>query len=482
MSANNNPLIKRVFFLAVFVNVICLVSYSYAAENRSLWQKRQKNIETIVNTQQAPTKKTFQKLIDPLKIKIPEEFGTIISSHRGSNGKLIVHIQDAHANFEGQMNLANILESLIKEYELNLILVEGGSSDADFAYLRKRASPEERRKEAEKLLKNGVITGEEYLNIATDYPMSFQGIEERDVYDRHVSALWEVDKFKDVAIEYVDSLASVSDVLKPHIYNKALLELDKARKDYEDKKIDLVSYYRYMNNEAGKNNVNLEKFPNFTSLIKINEIEGKIDIEKIKDGKASAEEVELYKDYVRLSKGMDINKLFKEEPLLEDLLKESLAVNSGQKTLIRVSKALAIMKDLLHIKIVPEEYEYFIRNRSDFDPEFWASILKEKSDYYNLSLNVPSNYYVIKDNLAKVEEFYKIAKERDEIFLKKSEWRIEKDEAKLAALIAGGFHTPRLTELLADKGYSYIVVSPKVTEETDETFYRSTLRRQWLSE
>src|SRR3989338_3181561 len=110
--------------------------------------------------------------------------------------------------------------------------------------------------------------------------------------------------------------SSVSDVLKPHIYNKALLELDKARKDYEDKKIDLVSYYRYMNNEAARNSVSLEKFPNFTSLIKVNELEGKIDIENIKEGKASAEEVELYKDYFRLSKGMDINKLFKEEPLL----------------------------------------------------------------------------------------------------------------------------------------------------------------------
>lgn len=380
------------------------------------------------------------------------------------------------------MNLANILESLIKDYELNLILVEGGSTDADFTYLRNRATLEERKEKAEKLLRESIITGEEYLNIASDYPMSFQGIEDRGIYDAHVNALWELDGFKDVAGEYIDKLIAVSDILKPRIYNKDLLGLDKAKKAYESEKTDLLTYYRYLYDTAETKAVSLSGFPNFINIIKASELEKKIDLEKIKQGKATSEEIKLYKEYVEVSKNMDVNKLFKEEPLLEDTVKEALATNSEQETLIKISKALSIMKDLLNIKVVPEEYDYFVNNKRDFDSKMWVSFLREKADFYNLNLKIPNNSYVINYNLKKIEEFYRLAEERDKVFLEKAEDRIKKDDVEIAVLIAGGFHTPRLTQSLADRGYSYIVISPKITKETDETFYRSTLRRQWLPE
>ena len=480
MPKNSHNLLKTLFFLAVFANAFFLPQSSFAA-NRSLWQKRQKNIRNISNTQK-PIKHTFQRQVDPLKIKIPKEYGTIIESHRGSNGKLIVHIQDAHANFEGQMNLANILESLINDYELNLILVEGGSTDADFTYLRNRATLEERKEKAEKLLRESIITGEEYLNIASDYPMSFQGIEDRSVYDANVDALWKIDKFKDIAAEYVDKLIALSDILKKRIYNKELLDIDRAKEAYETEKADLLSYYRHLNNTAEARGVSLAMFPNFINIVKASELEKKIDLEKIKQGNIPREEITLYKEYMEASKNVDVNDLFKEEPLLEDTLKEALATNSDQRTLIKISKALSIMKDLLSVKVVPEEYNYFLENKKDFDPESWANFLRKKSDQYKLSLKIPSNHNIIKDNLQKIEYFYQIADERNRVFLRKTDERIKKDNINLAALIAGGFHTPMLTRLLTEAGYSYIVISPKITQEIDETFYRSTLRRKWLPE
>ncbi len=465
------------FFLAIFVSVIFLCPSAFAA-SRSFWQERQKKVSDT----KKPVKQTFHHAISPLKIKIPEQYGTIIESHRGSNGRLILHIQDAHANYEGQFNLANILESLIKDHDLNLVLVEGGSTDADFTYLRNRASLEERKEKAEKLLRDGIITGEEYLNIASDYPMSFQGIEDRSIYDANVSAMWEVDKFKDIAMEYVGNMAHVSDILKARIYNKDLLALDQTKKDYENEEIDLLAYYGYLHAKAKDSGVSLRAFPNFTNLIRASELEKKIDLEKIKQGSIPQEEIELYKEYIEVSKNLDIDNLFKEEPLLEHALKESLATNPEQKTLIRISKALAIMKNLLNIKVVPEEHSYFLNNKKDFNPHLWAGFLKEKSAKYNLSLRIPKNYSIIIDNLQKIEDFYAIAQERNNVFLRKTEERINKDNVKIAALIAGGFHTPMLTRLLAEAGYSYIVISPKITEETDEEFYRSTLRRQWLPE
>lgn len=472
---------QALFILTILVSAYFLFTPGSHASDRSLWKKRQASIKDKTETQK-PVKKTYQRVIDPLKIKVPEEFGTVIESHRGSNGKLIVHIQDAHANYEGQMNLAHILESLIKDYDLNLILVEGGSTNSDFTYLRNRASLKERKEKAEKLLKDGIITGEEYLNIAFDYPMSFQGIEDRTVYDANVAALWEIDKFKGVAAEYVNKMTATSEALKPKIYNKQLLELDKTKKDCENKKIDIIAYYRYLYNAAQTSSISVSEYPNLRGLIRLDELENKIDLDKIKQGKASEKELSLYKEHIELSEDININKAFKEEPLLESALRNTLATNRDQETLIRISKALTIMKDLLSIKVVPGEYDYFLKNKKDFDPKFWADFLKAKSRPYDLSLKIPKNYYIIKDNLQKIEHFYNIAEERNNVFLRKTEARINKDNAKIAALIAGGFHTPMLIRLLAENGYSYTVISPKISKKTDESFYRSTLRRQWLPE
>jgi hypothetical protein len=112
----------------------------------------------------------------------------------------------------------------------------------------------------------------------------------------------------------------------------------------------------------------------------------------------------------------------------------------------------------------------------------WADFLKEKSAGLGIEIKVPENYYIVSDNLPKIQKFYDLAGQRDEIFVKKTAERMEKDDVKLSALVAGGFHTPKLTRLLADNGYSYIVISPKVTTPTDEELYRSSLKEEWIPE
>lgn len=480
-------------FFVTLVSVTVLSSPLYAA---SIWDKRKQAVQDM--KEEAQEVKTVEPVydyegedydfeedidtaldttLDPEDIIIPDQYGTVIETHRGTNGKLIIHIQDAHANYEGQMNLANTLESLIEDYKLSLILREGRDTDADLSSLRNYASRDAIIEAADELLREGAIDGEDYLDLTSDYNTAFQGIEDIELYEANKKALLEVDRFKDVAAEYVDKLIVAADTLKPRIYNENLLALDNKKKDYDSETIDLLEYYEYLYDEAGKNDIPLYTFPNFQNLIKASELEKKIDLVKVRDGSATDEEMDLYSEYLEATRDLNINDLFKEEPLLEDVVQDTLAVNYDQKKLLRVSKALAIMKNLLRIKVVPEEYKYFVDNKSDFEPKFWTNFLEEKSQELSLSLDIPENYYIITDNLPKIEKFYSIAADREEVFLKKTQERMKKDNMDLAALIAGGFHTPTLTRLFSDAGFSYVVVSPKVTTETDEELYRSTLER-----
>lgn len=500
-----NRIIKVVLFFSFIVSVILQPVTGYSA---SIWEKRQQAVQEMKGTAQEETitevieetvkpeviqeeaareilapdtvsapRELSAGPLSPSEIIIPDQYGTIIDTYDGTNGRLIVHIQDAHVNYEGQINLANIIESLIVGYDLNLILKEGGFTNANFMHLRNYGSLDARKRAAERLLKDAVIAGEDYLSLTTDYDMSFQGIEDKELYDLNSEAMWELDKFKAQAIEYIDGLIKVTDALKPRIYNDVLIELDAKKKDYNNETIDLIEYYEYLYSKAEENNVPLYVFPNFQNLVKASDIEKKIDMAKIRTGDASMEETDLYNEYLELTRSLNVNALFKEEPKIEGFLEDTMTENPDQRTLLKISKALGIMRNLLRIKVVPEEYKYFADNKKDFDAKVWSEFLGKKAGELNLPVVAPANYYIINDNIAKIEEFYETALEREKAFITKTDERMEQDEAELAVLIAGGFHTPTLTKLLEDAGYSYVVVSPKVTTETDEELYRAALRR-----
>jgi hypothetical protein len=415
--------------------------------------------------------------LDQDYISVPEQYGSVIDRYKGSNGRLIVYIQDAHANYDGQRNLAYILESVIKDTGVDLVFREGMSTDKDLNSLRDYGSDKARRDAAEDLLKSAEITGEEYLELTSSYPLYFRGLEERALYEEQKNMLWKMDKIRDAGSDYIDSLIAAAQTIKPHIYTKELLELDEKKKDYDDGKIDLLEYYQYLYGLAEANAAPLYVFPNLGNLIKAGEIEKKIDMVRIRSGEAVAGDMAMYDEYTKVVKDINISALFKEEPKLEDFLSGILVKNSDQRQLLKLSKALYVMKNLMRIKVVPEEYEYFLSNKKDFDPIFWTDYISKKSEELYLGIDIPENYFVIKDNLPDIEKFYDIAFRRDEVFLSKIEENLKDGDTNMAVLIAGGFHTPALTRLLADRGYSYVVISPKVITETDDALYRSTFIR-----
>ena len=121
-------------------------------------------------------------------VMIPADSGYITDTRAAATpeGPLIIHIREAHTNYEGQQHLATILEHLVKRYGLQLILVEGGEGDADLSYLRSQGSRAARKELAEEYLKAGQLSGEEYFEIVSDYPMTLWGVDDQTLYDAHV--------------------------------------------------------------------------------------------------------------------------------------------------------------------------------------------------------------------------------------------------------------------------------------------------------
>ena len=132
---------------------------------------------------------------------VPQDLGYLSDVHEIStpNGpaKLVILIQDAHTNYDAQKHLAKILDRFATDYGIRLVLVEGGVGDVSLSYLRQWGSKDVLQRLAEQYLKTGMISGEEYLDLVSDHPLTLWGIESVDRYEDHFEAFMEVEHVRD---------------------------------------------------------------------------------------------------------------------------------------------------------------------------------------------------------------------------------------------------------------------------------------------
>lgn len=470
--------------------------------------------------------------LEVAKVTVPDQYGSIAEVYSdGTNGKTIIHIQDAHVNYEAQKSLARLVEHLIKNYGFKLILVEGGSKNDSLSYLREKGPIEVREEVADEFLRAGRISGEEYLDIASEYPMLIWGIEDKPLYDEGMRAFLELDSFKDEALEKVNAIRKVANALKAHIYNKEMKELDSKEQAFEDRRTSLAGYYEYLGGVAADKGVEVGLYPNVERFLELVRLERAIDFAAVEterkdlidalnealsedDAASLANEASDYKrgaitalafhnylsdlalstsgvdstqypnltsyvDYLKLYAAINSDNLFAEGQDFVEAIKEKLVATDEERQLAKISKGADILRDILSIRLTPEEFTYFERHKDQFITTGWSKFLTESKLTYNVAGDIPLDLSVVDDNIDKLEKFYDIANQRDEAFIRNAALRMNEQGVDKAILIAGGFHTPRLTQHFRRDGYTYMVIAPTVTRETDSALYHEMLKKKW---
>ncbi|NQS88864.1 hypothetical protein HQ584_03640, partial [Patescibacteria group bacterium] len=445
---------------------------------------------------------------------------------------MIIHIQDAHLNYEAQKNLAHILEELIDKYDLKLILVEGGKGDVGLSHFRKY--PKDRRDRiAEKYLRKGLISGEEYLDIISDYPLKIYGIENEKLYQENVKLFFEIENFRKEAEAYLNQIKVKINLLKQRLFNKEELTFDK-EKELFSKNGDFQKYISYLKKISKNLNINISaKYPNLNVISNLQALEGKIEFDtarKERDrliglltkilykqelGELLAKSLEfrtnklstseyyqylknlaanagiIFEDYKKLAQyikyisiyeQVDPEGVFNEIDLLETEIKNKYFTNKTQKKIDDISCNLSILTDFVNLKLLPHKYARYTNNKSDFSIESWISFINQwLKRYGNEKLKIINT--PIDNKLEKLERFYKIVAERDIGFVDNALKTMDESNEDIAILITGGFHTTNLTHLFKEKQISYIVIAPKVNAcNPDDNLYSSVLKLKNLSQ
>jgi hypothetical protein len=472
-------------------------------------------------------------------LKIPSNIGNIKEIFESqkpdlNNQQLVIQIQDAHCNYEAQKNLAQILEYLIIERNLKLILVEGGSGDVSLSFLRSYADKNKREQVADKYLRQGKISGEEYLDIVSDHKLELYGVEDEDLYDANLNSFLEDQTYRDQGSKDVEALQQAVASLKPHMYNPELNNFETKKGSYESKALTLAEYCAYIKGVADKEAVDQKRYSHFSAFVEsacmektmdftraeternsfIKELAKQIDEGKVKEliektqqfkqqkltdreyysylrqaaqGKIDIAKVypnlNAYITYITVSKDINALDLLKEVGALEDAVRDGLFVNNDERQLSKISKALDTLQGFIKLDLSPDEYAAFRENKSEYSTASWINFLQDNCRRYGLSAR-PAASQAIDENLEKLQQFYELGIAREAAFVRNLERKLEVSKEKIVVLITGGFHTPGVTNLLKEKGYSYAVVAPVVTERADSSIYFSVLkgeriRRSW---
>jgi hypothetical protein len=463
--------------------------------------------------------------------KIPPQIGNVKEIFQANPSgptaeKTIIQIQDAHCNYEAQKNLVQILEYLITERNLKLILVEGGSGDVSLSFLRGYADKKTREDVADKYLRMGKISGEEYLDIVSEHNIQLYGVEDEALYDANLDVFLQLEPQREQGLKDIEGLRQAVDSLIPYIYNADLKEFEGKRADYDQKTLTLAEYCSYLKAAADKKSLDLKEQPHLSAFVESARLEKELDFkqaeiernifikelaklldengvkglisktQEFKEQKITARDYYSYlKDkaqnkvdlernypqlntyiyYIKVSKDINAIDLLKEVSVLEDKIREALFVNTDERQLSRISKALEVLSGFLKLDLTPEEYEIFNKDKSQYITGSWVNFLIDNCTKYNITTR-PSVSQAIDENLEKLDEFYKLGIAREEAFISNLETKLNESGEKLVVLITGGFHTPGVTRMLKEKGYSYAVVAPVITQKSDPSIYFSVLR------
>lgn len=470
--------------------------------------------------------KSTEEFRNPYNITIPAKYGEITEIRNNKNKPLVINIQDYHCHYEAQKQIAFILEELMVNAGLKLVMVEGNSKDASLKHLRTMATRERRIEVAEDYLKRGMISGAEYLDIISEYDFKALGIEEKELYMKNLDSFLEIEKFMKDAKNIMDDIKLVTHNLKSKVYSKYIYEIDTKRKECDDDKISFDTYGLYLLELAQKKRIGIHfAYPNIQRVFNVVEKEKELDVKLVNKERdvliqeisktLSDEELSrlLYKsaefknkrinevDFHRylqqvLPKGwdkkypslaqyityineyadIDVMELFNEFERIEDAIVEDLFKNDHERTLWKLVRNVEILSEFYALELISDKYKYFKSYPEEFRIPEWKAFLDRMVRKYKLTKTVPQDVSLLVNKMARVDNFYQLAQQRDHVFVKKIERYMNQENADMGVLITGGFHSSQLSDLIYNAGYSFMTVLPTVTEVVDDELYHSVLK------
>ncbi len=395
---------------------------------------------------------------------------TIREAHAGTNGKLIIHLQDAHANPGAQKHLAEALDHWMARYPVRMVLSEGGEGEAGVSALKSAADPATWKRVAPQMLRDAIIAGEEYLQLISDHGMTIRGIEDEQLYRANVEIYRELAAGRELRARFLPRVRAAIGALKERRYPDLLLRYEARHSTSAE---PAVSMEPLLELARGAGVHRGAEYPSLDALERLIREEKLIDFDRLNRGDPA--ETQRYEEYSRRLRSAEWTQMLEEAERLEAAIYGKLLDSPDQRRLRALDEWAELLEKAFSIRLTNREFERLERLRPGFAPQSWQAWLNRQLADASLFDRVVADEPAVAESMDRVFRFYDLVRRRDEAFVERAEQALRESRSDAAFLITGGYHTGHLIRLLRERGYSCIVAAPKIDTETDLQIYEKVL-------
>lgn len=447
------------------------------------------------------------------------EMGQVKAIHQGAKDQTIVLIQDLHVQEEAQRNIANILDFLAQKHSLDLVGIEGASGELNTQLFSVFSDTDAKKDVADYYLKEGRLSGSEYSAIVSQPQLKLTGIEDEDLYKENLKSYLEVSQIREESLKILGKTKKITQQAGRFILSDELRQLFRERETFlKESNATLKNYVGFLL-ASSKNFLPHTSWPKCEELARLMRLQSEIHFEtaplqvdrllkemlpflpqetqkellleqkqwqqgyayktlwkearklsRRKQGKALLKKYQHALSYLKLMMSyqqMD-GSFLDEMTQLEKLLMDVWAVSPKEKSLMQLYLVIEAYENMFRLSMTKQDMEWFYDHRTSFRSRSFREILEPIMKQYHFSDALPENLELLETYLPRAEKFYELAAQRDQALISRAVNVMNKNNARLMAVVIGGFHTSGAERFLKKNGYSYIVLSPAIKNSWNE--------------
>jgi|GEM_PF-1680457 len=477
-----------------------------------------------------------------LRVDIPPRLAEVEEIYEAPpkvDPNLVIHIQNAHGNYDAQVKIRDLLKYLYEKYNFRLFFVEGAIERLNPNYLRVFPENSHNIELADRLAREGKITGAEFFLVEAPHQVEAIGIEHADLYRANYDAFKEVHAGGSTAAAFISGADTRLNSAAAQVFNRDLRRLGTEWKRFEEGHRDFLPSVKRLAEDAAKYlDVQMDslfaqaEWPQITRLLLLQSMEEDIDLEA---GKAEKEEVIKFLRTARVSdkivdaiKNLEenhirMNRLSPEDERMENLpryLIERLTVEAGPKGFhfkdfpqFSLYAGYHILKSEIDSRMLFEEIDILfeeVLNKVAVSNEerkllslfrdteivrklFSLELTRDNWDDFQRRQNglTPQGLF---NRIAEVDggsrvpggqeldkvfeaavRFYNLARQRETVFYYTIKKGMTSQAEEKSTLLTGGFHTAGVFERFREDEVNYGVLMPKIRGEINRENYERTM-------
>lgn len=454
-------------------------------------------------------------LTNTAKFSLPLSIGHIVDE-QASSDRTIFHIQDIHTDVSAQTNLYGIVTTLSRHAASNgkklLVFVEGSSGPLDSDLI---ASMDDKQAVADVgagLLRKGLLFGEEYAAI-TNAPGAIKlvGVENKSLHEKNTQARDASEKNRTTVLAGIREISRQLSILNQHNFNPVLARVEKARKAVNSNGVSFVDYVKMLN-EAAPSVV--AKHPEMKGLLALVNKEKSLDFARIeaaqqslivnaaknsseaamkgwmddalavKEGRLSPVSyytallkksgtknavIESYIAYLKAAEAVDADQALDTIAAVEAAVAAKLIKHPVARQLYAHQRWIERQEQFFALEMIPQEWNKQKSARLNDIVVTLRDInafMAEQKTSLGYGLKTPAiPFKELSAAFNGASAFYRAATLRDRVMAANVQTYLKnnKDENRMVAFVAGGFHTQGLTKSLEKNGYRVAVVRPQIS-------------------